>query len=190
MPPRLIMISWEPAGPDGDPAADAAPLGPGAAVHLHAWGSDGPLQGIRYPVAITVKANTSMVSAVLASMGDFARAISGLMDGALDPCEISAVVGYGWAGSTLGSVVKRWLGVPLISSVGDSSPAGADLQSAAIRGLEMRSVHGSDLVVARSRPALMRVRYEHGVPLDRTLLAESPEEMASVLAGYLAGGRR
>ncbi|MGC8969531.1 MAG: hypothetical protein ACP5LG_02930 [Conexivisphaera sp.] len=182
----VLMISWVPGGgPDGDPAADAASLRSAAALHLYAWGSDGPLEGRRYPVAITIKTNTSLVSAVIASMGDFARAISRLLDSEVDPCDVSAVVGYGWAGATLGSVIKEWLGAPLISSLGDSAPSGSDLQSAAIRNLEMRSAHGSDLVVARTRSALLRVRYLHQVPADRTALAETPAEMASLLERQL-----
>ena len=179
------MISWSrEGGPDGDPAADASALP--RAVHLYPWSSDGPLEGIRYPVAVTVKANTSLVSAVIASIGDFARAISRLMEEEVDPCDVRAIVGYGWAGSVLGAAIKAWLGVPLVSSLGDSAPSGPDLESAAIRGLEMRSAHSSDLVVARSRPALLRVRYAHQVPADRTALAADPAAMASAISRFLA----
>ncbi|BBE41786.1 hypothetical protein [Conexivisphaera calida] len=184
--PTVIMISWaRGGGPDGDPAADAAALGGTSALHLYPWSSDGPLDGMHYPVAITVKTNTSMISAVIASLGDFARAISGTMERELDPCDVRAVIGYGWAGSALGSAVKDWLGIPLISSLGDSSPSGSDLESIAIRNLEMRSAHSSDVVVARTRSALLRVRYSHQVPADRTALAASPIEMSAIVSRYV-----
>ncbi|MFP3282946.1 MAG: hypothetical protein RXP97_02555 [Nitrososphaeria archaeon] len=181
----LLMISWGPdGGPDGDPEADSAALRGASAIHLYAWNSDGPLDGARYPVAITVKTNTSVVSAVISSLGDFARAISGLMDGPLDPCDPVMIVGYGWAGASLGASIKGWLRLPLVVSLGDSSPTGADLQSAAIRNLEMRAAHESDVVAARSRASLIRMKYEYQVPGDSVVLAQRPEDMASILSRY------
>ncbi len=181
--PIALLISWG-GSADGDPSSDAAALG-GAAIHLYPWNADGPLEDGRYPVAVTIKENTSMVSAVISSIGDFARAISSLMEGPVDPCDLRAIVGYGWAGSTIGSAVKAWLGIPLISSLGDSAPAGQDLHSLSIRALEMRSAHASDLVLARTHGALARARYSYALPADRVQLASSPKEFAAALSRYL-----
>ncbi len=162
-------------------------------VVLHPWHDDVSFKedGITYRhVAITIKNNTNIVTSVISALGDFARAMSELFHERYDPSQVELVISYEWTGALLGSLAKRLLRKPLIASIHsvESMRTGErSLLSLSVHGLEMRFLHFSDLVVARSEEAYMRVLAEYRVPSDRAKIALSSRDMASIVMEVLEG---
>jgi len=162
-------------------------------VVLHPWHNDESVRegSITYRhVAITIKSNVNIVTSVISALGDFARAMSELFHERYDPSQVGLIISYEWTGSLLGSLAKRFLGRPLITSiysVESMRTSEKSLLSLSIRGLETCFLHYSDLVVARSEEAYARVLAEYRVPSDRVRMALSSRDMASLVMEVLEG---
>ncbi|MCC6042792.1 MAG: glycosyltransferase family 4 protein [Candidatus Verstraetearchaeota archaeon] len=160
-------------------------------VVLHPWHDDASVRegGVTYRhVAITIKSNVNIVTSVISALGDFARAMSELFHERYDPSRVRLIISYEWTGSLLGSLAKKFLERPLMTSVHSVESmrtSEKSLLSLSIRGLEMRFLHYSDLVVARSKEAYARVLAEYRVPSDRAKVALSPKDMASIVMEVL-----
>jgi hypothetical protein len=162
-------------------------------VVLHPWHDDASIReyGVTYRhVAITIKNNVNIATSVISALGDFARAMSELFHERYDPSQVRLIISYEWTGSLLGSLAKKFLGRPLITSiysVESMRTSEKSLLSLSIRGLEMRFLHYSDLIVARSREAYARVLAEYRVPSDKAKTALSSKDMASIVMEVLEG---
>jgi len=162
-------------------------------VVLHPWHDDASIRdgGVTYRhVAITIKNNVNIVTSVISALGDFARAMSELFHELYDPSQVGLIISYEWTGSLLGSLAKRFLGRPLITSihsVESMRTSEKSLLSLSIRGLEMCSLHFSDLVVARSEEAYARALAEYRVPGDRARVALTSRDMVSIVMEVLEG---
>lgn len=158
---------------------------------FYPWNSDEIFRndGIMYhPVAITIKNNTNIVTSVLSAMGDFSRAFSSIIHGPCEHPKIDLILSYEWTGTILGFLIKGYLRKPMISSVfsvESMRTSEMNLLSLSIRGLESQSLHRSDLVLARTNEAFLRVLREYKVPSNKVKVAASPKEVPTVVEEVL-----
>lgn len=160
-------------------------------VILYPWHNDIGFrtQNILYqPVAITIRDNTNIVTSVISALGDFARVISMTIHELYDPNQIDLVLSYEWTGALLGFFAKEYLKRPMVASINSvesmrTSEKG--LLSLSVRGLEMRFLHCSDLVVARTEETLIRLLNEYRIPSDRVRLSPNSAHMASQMEEVL-----
>ncbi|MEM0233059.1 MAG: glycosyltransferase family 4 protein [Candidatus Nezhaarchaeales archaeon] len=140
------------------------------------------------PVAISIKDNTNIVTSVISALGDFARVLSRLIHELYDPNQVKLIISYEWSGALLGFFAKEYLKRPMITSVNsvESMRTGEkSLLSLSVRGLEMRFLHASDLIVARTEEAIVRILNEYRIPSDRVRLSSSPARMAFIVEEVL-----
>lgn len=190
----ILAVTWHIDGTIGslvrEDSKELANRGYDVAV-LHPWHDDVSVRegGVMYRhVAITIKDNINIVTSVMAALGDFARAMSELFHERYDPSHVKLIISYEWTGSLLGSLAKKFLGRPLITSIYSVESMRSNeksLLSLNIHGLEMRFLHYSDLIVARSGEAYARVLAEYRVPNDKAKMALSSRDMASIVMEVL-----
>lgn len=160
-------------------------------VVLYPWHSDvGYMrQNVMYqPVAITIKENVNIVTSVISALGDFARVLSKIIHELYYLHRIKLILTYEWTGTLLGFLAKNYLKRPMITSINsvESMRTGEkSLLSLSVRGLEMRYLHGSDLIAARNKEVFVKILEEYRVPSDRVRLTPSPALMASVVEEVL-----
>ncbi|MEM0241389.1 MAG: glycosyltransferase [Candidatus Nezhaarchaeales archaeon] len=160
-------------------------------IVLHPWHHDigSKRRNVFYQsVAITIKDNTNIVTSVISALGDFARVLSRLIHELYDPNQVKLILSYEWSGALLGFFAKEYLKRPMITSVNSVESmrtSEKSLLSLSVRGLEMRFLHASDLIVARTEEAIVRVLNEYRIPSDRVRLSLSPAHTASIVEEVL-----
>lgn len=160
-------------------------------VILYPWHNDVNFvrRNVLYqPVAITIKDNTNIVTSVISALGDFARVLSKVIYDLYDLHKVKLVLSYEWTGALLGFLAKNYLKKPMITSINSVESmrtSEKSLLSLSVRGLEMRYLHCSDLVVARNEEVFVRVLDEYRIPSDRIRLSTSSELMASMVEEVL-----
>ncbi|MEM4576458.1 MAG: glycosyltransferase [Candidatus Nezhaarchaeales archaeon] len=160
-------------------------------VILYPWHSDERFRsdGIVYhSVAITIKSNTNIVTSVLSAMGAFSRAFSSIIHESCEHPKIDLILSYEWTGTILGFLIKCYLKKPMVSSVFSVESMRAsemNLLSLSIRGLESQSLYRSDLVLARTNEAFLRLLREYKLPSNKVKVAASPKEVPTAVEEVL-----
>lgn len=160
-------------------------------IILHPWHHDisSRRNSIIYqPVAITIKDNTNIVTSVISALGDFARVLSRLIHELYDPRQVELILSYEWTGALLGFFAKEYLKRPMITSINSVESMRTtekNLLNLSVRGLEMRLLHSSDLVAARTEESLVRVLNEYRIPSDKVRFSPSPANMVSIIEEVL-----
>lgn len=190
----IIAVTWHIDGIIGSQvqgdAEELSRLGREVVI-LYPWHDDVGFvrQNILYqPVAITIKDNMNIVTSIISALGDFARVLSRIIHELYDPRQVKLVLSYEWTGALLGFLAKKYLKKPMITSINSVESmrtSEKSLLSLSIRGLEMRYLHCSDLVVARTEEAFVRVLDEYRVPSDRVRLSLSSMHMVSIVEEVL-----
>lgn len=160
-------------------------------IVLYPWHSDEGFKsnGIIYqPVAITMKNNTNIVTSVLSALADFSRVFSTIIHEVYDPCKVKLILSYEWSGAVLGYFMKKFIGKPMVTSVHsveDMRTSEKSLLSLSVRGLEIQSLYRSDLVIARTNEAFLRILRNYRLPDDRVKIAASSKDISIIVEEFL-----